>query len=174
MSETVAEIASALSQGARGPNTPDKLLVRRPADPAKFNGTVVVEWLNVSGQLELSPDYWFTRDELLRKGYAWVGVSAQSVGVNGGLGEIKGLKGWDNGDFTGDNVIDAQDYLVIDSAFVRQQGQSLSPAFLSTRANQFGDRYITSLIAAIPEPASLLTVALSVLIPRRSRRNRAR
>ncbi|TVS98896.1 hypothetical protein FNH07_36420 [Amycolatopsis bartoniae] len=72
-----------------------RLLVRRPADPAKFNGTVVVEWLNVSGQLELSPDYWFERDELLRRGYAWVGVSAQAVGVNGGLGEIQGLKGWD-------------------------------------------------------------------------------
>lgn len=72
-----------------------RLLVRRPADPAKFNGTVVVEWLNVSGQLDLSPDYWFQRDELLRQGYAWVGVSAQAVGVNGGLGQIKGLKGWD-------------------------------------------------------------------------------
>ncbi|MBW8487502.1 alpha/beta hydrolase domain-containing protein [Actinomadura parmotrematis] len=72
-----------------------RLLVRRPTDPAKFNGTVVVEWLNVSGQIDLSPDYWFERDELLRKGYAWVGVSAQSVGVNGGLGDIKGLKGWD-------------------------------------------------------------------------------
>ncbi|WP_405771123.1 alpha/beta hydrolase domain-containing protein [Streptomyces sp. NBC_00080] len=72
-----------------------RLLVRRPVDAAKFNGTVVVEWLNVSGQLELSPDYWFERDELLREGYAWVGVSAQSVGINGGLGEIKGLKGWD-------------------------------------------------------------------------------
>ncbi|OQR63448.1 hypothetical protein B6E66_14040 [Streptomyces maremycinicus] len=72
-----------------------RLLVRRPADAARFNGTVVVEWLNVSGQLELSPDYWFARDELLREGYAWVGVSAQAVGVNGGLGEIKGLKGWD-------------------------------------------------------------------------------
>lgn len=31
-----------------------RLLVRRPADPAKFNGTVVVEWLNVSGQIDLS------------------------------------------------------------------------------------------------------------------------
>ncbi|MFA1541039.1 alpha/beta hydrolase domain-containing protein [Actinomadura monticuli] len=72
-----------------------RLLVRRPADPARFNGTVVVEWLNVSGQIELSPDYWFARDELLREGYAWVGVSAQSVGVNGGLGEVEGLKGWD-------------------------------------------------------------------------------
>lgn len=72
-----------------------RLLVRRPVDPAKFNGTVVVEWLNVSGRLDLSPDYWFERDELLREGYAWVGVSAQAVGVNGGRGEIKGLKGWD-------------------------------------------------------------------------------
>lgn len=72
-----------------------RLLVRRPVDPAAFNGTVVVEWLNVSGQLDLSPDYWFERDELLRRGYAWVGVSAQAVGVDGGLGEIKGLKGWD-------------------------------------------------------------------------------
>ncbi|MBO2452012.1 hypothetical protein J4573_33340 [Actinomadura barringtoniae] len=72
-----------------------RILVRRPSDPAKFNGTVVVEWLNVSGQIELSPDYWFQREELLRKGYAWVGVSAQAVGVNGGLGQIHGLKGWD-------------------------------------------------------------------------------
>ncbi|MCO5974315.1 alpha/beta hydrolase domain-containing protein [Actinoallomurus soli] len=72
-----------------------RILVRRPTDPAKFNGTVVVEWLNVSGQIDLSPDYWFARDELLRKGYAWVGVSAQAVGVNGGLGQIHGLKGWD-------------------------------------------------------------------------------
>ncbi|MCP2164472.1 alpha/beta hydrolase domain-containing protein [Goodfellowiella coeruleoviolacea] len=72
-----------------------RLLVRRPTDPAKFNGTVVVEWLNVSGQLDLSPDYWFTREELLRGGYAWVGVSAQEVGVNGGLGDIAGLRGWD-------------------------------------------------------------------------------
>ncbi|MFC4910534.1 alpha/beta hydrolase domain-containing protein [Actinomadura gamaensis] len=72
-----------------------RLLVRRPSDPSKFNGTVVVEWLNVSGQIDISPDYWFERDELLRKGYAWVGVSAQAVGVNGGLGDVKGLKGWD-------------------------------------------------------------------------------
>ena len=29
-----------------------RIVVRRPADPAKFNGTVVVEWLNVSGGLD--------------------------------------------------------------------------------------------------------------------------
>ncbi|GAA2879531.1 hypothetical protein Acy02nite_78070 [Actinoplanes cyaneus] len=72
-----------------------RMLVRRPAEPARFNGVVVVEWLNVSGQVDLSPDYWFAHDELLRAGYAWVGVSAQEVGVDGGIGDLPGLRQWD-------------------------------------------------------------------------------
>ena len=31
-----------------------RLLVRRPSNPARFNGTVVVEWLNVTSGTELS------------------------------------------------------------------------------------------------------------------------
>jgi hypothetical protein len=59
-----------------------RMLVRRPADPARFNGTVVVEWLNVTAGVDLDPDYLYDSAELLRAGYAWVGVSAQAVGVN--------------------------------------------------------------------------------------------
>ena len=59
-----------------------RILVRRPADPARFNGTVVVEWLNVTTGADLDPDYLYDNAELLRDGYAWVGVSAQAVGVN--------------------------------------------------------------------------------------------
>jgi hypothetical protein len=59
-----------------------RVLVRRPKDPAKFNGTVEVEWLNVSGGLDAAPDWGLGNAELLRSGSAWVGVSAQSVGVN--------------------------------------------------------------------------------------------
>lgn len=59
-----------------------RLLVRRPADPARFNGTVIVEWLNVTAGADLDPDYLYDSAELLREGYAWVGVSAQAVGVN--------------------------------------------------------------------------------------------
>ncbi|HEY4452790.1 MAG TPA: alpha/beta hydrolase domain-containing protein, partial [Pseudonocardiaceae bacterium] len=59
-----------------------RILVRRPTDPAKFNGTVVVEWLNVTTGADLDPDYLYDNAELLREGYAWVGVSAQAVGVN--------------------------------------------------------------------------------------------
>ena len=44
---------------ATGPSAPytTRVVVRRPSDPAAFNGTVVVEWLNVSGGLDASPDW---------------------------------------------------------------------------------------------------------------------
>ncbi|MBN2623405.1 MAG: hypothetical protein JXA83_08560, partial [Acidimicrobiales bacterium] len=61
-----------------------RIVVRRPGDAADFNGTVVVEWLNVSGGLDASPDYGYAAEELVRGGYAWVGVSAQRIGVEGG------------------------------------------------------------------------------------------
>ena len=61
-----------------------RVVVRRPTDPEAFNGTVVVEWLNVSGGLDAGPDHTFTADELIRGGYAWVGVSAQHIGIEGG------------------------------------------------------------------------------------------
>jgi hypothetical protein len=61
-----------------------RLLVRRPADASKFNGTVIVEWLNVSGGVDADPGFVYNADEILRYGYAWVGVSAQIVGVEGG------------------------------------------------------------------------------------------
>jgi hypothetical protein len=58
-----------------------RILVRRPANVRRFNGNVVVEWLNVSGGIEIAPDFTFLRDELLREGYAWVGVGTQFIGA---------------------------------------------------------------------------------------------
>jgi hypothetical protein len=58
--------------------------VRRPAKAADFNGTVVVEWLNVSGGVDADPEFINVAEELVRGGYAWVGVSAQRIGVMGG------------------------------------------------------------------------------------------
>jgi hypothetical protein len=58
-----------------------RIVVYRPANPARFNGTVVVEWLNVSGGVDVGPDWLYTHNELIRDGFAWVGVSAQAVGV---------------------------------------------------------------------------------------------
>ena len=59
-----------------------RVVVYRPIDPSKFNGTVMVEWLNVSGGLDDVPDWVLSHNELIRDGFAWVGVSAQAVGVN--------------------------------------------------------------------------------------------
>lgn len=61
-----------------------RIVVLRPQDASKFNGTVVVEWLNVSGGLDAAPDWLQTHTELVREGYAWVGVSAQAAGIEGG------------------------------------------------------------------------------------------
>jgi hypothetical protein len=52
--------------------------------PEQFNGTAIVEWLNVSGGID-APAVWFmAHREIARAGYAYVGVSAQRVGVEGG------------------------------------------------------------------------------------------
>jgi hypothetical protein len=61
-----------------------RLLVRRPATRARFDGTVLVEWLNVSAGFDGTPDWTWPHTMLLRDGWAWVGVSAQYVGVSGG------------------------------------------------------------------------------------------
>jgi Alpha/beta hydrolase domain len=60
-----------------------RILVRRPSNPAHFNGTVIVEWMNVSAG-ETAPDWDYLNPMLMREGYAYVGVSAQAFGVDGG------------------------------------------------------------------------------------------
>jgi hypothetical protein len=88
--------------GERGPDgrweiTPDqtapyttRLVLRRPAADADFSGTVLVEWLNVSGGLDAAPDWMLAHTHLIRSGHAWVGVSAQRAGIEGG-GLVEGL-----------------------------------------------------------------------------------
>jgi hypothetical protein len=61
-----------------------RVVAVRPTDPHKFNGTVVVEWLNVSAGADSTPDWNAAHREILREGYAYLGVSAQKVGVDGG------------------------------------------------------------------------------------------
>lgn len=69
-----------------------RILVVRPTSQDDFNGTVIVHWQNVTAGYELGT---VSGGEYLR-GYAWVGVSAQAVGVNGFEGEAAaGLRQWD-------------------------------------------------------------------------------
>ncbi|MEV0829221.1 alpha/beta hydrolase domain-containing protein [Nonomuraea rubra] len=57
-----------------------RVIVRRPVSQAAFNGTVLMEWQNVTAGYDL--DALWSTEQLTRAGYAWVGVSAQRVGVN--------------------------------------------------------------------------------------------
>ncbi|MGO9874791.1 MAG: alpha/beta hydrolase domain-containing protein [Acidimicrobiia bacterium] len=67
-----------------------RLVVYRPTDPARSNGTVIVEWLNVTGGLDVPALWMATHRHLVRDGYTWVGLSAQHVGIHGG-GVMPGL-----------------------------------------------------------------------------------
>jgi hypothetical protein len=69
---------------AEGAQYKSRIVVVRPIDEADFNGTVIVEWFNVTGGLDAAPDFLLTHTELTREGYTWVGVSAQIVGIEGG------------------------------------------------------------------------------------------
>ena len=63
-----------------------RLIVRRPTPPAEFNGTVLVEWANVTPGFCNDLMFHDSQDHLLRAGYAYVGVCAQRVGVHGPAG----------------------------------------------------------------------------------------
>jgi len=57
-----------------------RIVVRRPADAADYSGTALVEWQNVTAGYDLDALWDF--DSITRDGDAWIGVSAQPVGVN--------------------------------------------------------------------------------------------
>lgn len=59
-----------------------RIVVRRPANQRDFNGTVLVEWYNVTNGFDAENVWFFNWEHVLRAGYAWVGVSAQHVGVD--------------------------------------------------------------------------------------------
>lgn len=91
---------------AAGPLTPDgrwsvlpsdtgdyrtRVLVRRPVSVEAFNGTVVVEWSNVSKGFDIA----FADPPGIYNGFAYVSISAQRVGVHGYPTNPCGLLHWD-------------------------------------------------------------------------------
>ena len=66
-----------------------RMLVVRPRDPQQFNGTVIVQWNNVSaGESFIQGN---RAAQMLEDGFAIVGVSAQRVGVEGPSAESAAL-----------------------------------------------------------------------------------
>jgi hypothetical protein len=80
------------TEPARSVPFASRMLVRRPADPALFNGTVVVFWANVS----IGFDIYTGESARLYEGCAFVGVTAQRTAVEGYPdGPQHGLRAWD-------------------------------------------------------------------------------
>lgn len=109
-----------------------RLVVRRPTDPAAFNGVVVVEMLNVAVGYDIDIDWIYAHEHFLRSGYAWVGVSARTVGVHG----VNGLRAWNPAryeslDLTADSVLlDDQlrnDVYLQAATALRRTGSALGP-----------------------------------------------
>ncbi len=67
-----------------------RMIVRRPITAEDFNGTVIMEWQNNAAGYDLDALWADSHEHFMRRGYAWIGVSVQSVGVMGPLG----LKAW--------------------------------------------------------------------------------
>ena len=75
--------------------------MRYPADPEDFDGNVFVEWFNVTGGIDVDVAFGLGYPAIIDAGSAYVGVSAQEVGVEGGgpaieiegCGQLPGAQG---------------------------------------------------------------------------------
>lgn len=65
---------------AQGPYT-TRILVRRPRDPARFSGTVIVEALNPSLRYDAAVMWMESQSYFIRSGHAYVGVTVKPVAV---------------------------------------------------------------------------------------------
>jgi len=69
-----------------------RVVVYRPLEMGRSNGVACVEWLNVSAGMDAAADWLSAHRHLIRTGSIWVGVSAQKVGIDGGLSmDLPGL-----------------------------------------------------------------------------------
>jgi Alpha/beta hydrolase domain len=68
-----------------------RMVVRRPLSAKDFNGTVLMEWQNVTAGYEIDALWIASHDHLIRKGYAWIGVSVQRLGL---YSPVIGLRAW--------------------------------------------------------------------------------
>ncbi len=59
-----------------------RLIVRRPADPRKFSGTVVLEWWNSTASFDSAPVWDASAEFFAREGWAYVGVTNSNTPID--------------------------------------------------------------------------------------------
>jgi len=140
-----------------------RIVVRRPASPERFNGTVILEWQNVTAGYDIDAS-WVggNADHLMRKGYVWVGVSAQRVGVHQ---PSTGLRDWSPTRYGSLDVTDGGSLLGDELSFdiFSQAGQAvMSPAGGHPLAGLRPERILAS---GASQSASYLTVYYNSIQP---------
>lgn len=71
-----------------------RIVVRRPMSNKRFNGTVLLEWQNVTGGYDKDVHWSYSWEHIVRSGYAWVGVSVQGESYGQGPVGVDYLKAW--------------------------------------------------------------------------------
>ena len=69
-----------------------RILVRRPTDPKDFNGTVIVDWNNVTIPADRDVAWSVVHDTIMERGFAYVSVAAQRLSIEA---SPLALKQWD-------------------------------------------------------------------------------
>jgi hypothetical protein len=119
-----------------------RILVVRPAKAEDFNGTVIAHWQNVTAGFELGS---VSEGEYLR-GYAWVGVSAQKIGIDGvpGPERVAGLKHWDEERYG--SLVHPGDAYSYD--IFTQAGRAIAPDRSKSGVDPMGGLPVKRLVAA--------------------------
>ncbi len=86
----VSKLETAVITGSGYPYR-TRMIIRRPFSAEEFNGTVIMEWQNNAAGYDLDALWADSHEHFMRRGYAWIGVSVQSVGV---MGATFGLRAW--------------------------------------------------------------------------------
>ena len=76
----ISGTAESLDGAAHAPYT-TRIMVARPTTASRFNGTVLLDWVNVTAQFENAVDSLEAQQMLIREGWAFVWVSAQAAGI---------------------------------------------------------------------------------------------
>ncbi|WP_231500164.1 alpha/beta hydrolase domain-containing protein [Saccharothrix sp. NRRL B-16314] len=128
-----------------------RIIVRRPVQARHFSGTTLVEWQNVTAGYDLDA-LWHT-ESVVRAGHAWVGVSAQRVGVDQ-------LRGWSPARYGGLDVTGGGRFTADELSYdiFTQAGRAVGKALGGLRTR-------TSLAIGASQSAVRMTVLYDRVLP---------
>jgi hypothetical protein len=141
------------NQVATGVPFRTRVVVRRPAHQIRFSGTALVEWQNVTAGYDL--DALWDADAITRAGHAWIGVSAQRVGVDQ-------LRGWSPARY-GDLDVTGGGRFTTDELSYDIYAQAAEAV---TGAGMGGLRVRTTLAVGASQSAARMTVYYQSILPK--------